>query len=554
MYAVIRGRQDRGTSGVTNLHPHDFCAPFDSAVQLQLLHAPTTMSAALGAPPGGLADSMVSESFLAVPDVASPPMPDWQMYSFSAERTFTRARPTSSAPRRTPPPTATSTPTCAAPRRRASGQLAVSIAWSAQPATHERAARAAEASAAGASSFITAHARGKPLEGAQPRCPAPRSLRVGEHVRADELDPNAPQDAPLLAAGARRPRGRQGRVPRARLANQLQWVRGGGGARPHAASTSAARGRSSESPPPTSGSSLRRRPHPAADARAAKAEAQRRGGDDDDDDDADERGAKQKGRLRAGGDGAREQEVAKATRSYVTQTGDFVREPIADSEQPHRAHRTARPPRSPCPPLSPITPDGAHAAPPDAHPPPTPARPPATSRAHLLACASVEPLDLDFAFLFKLCAPRRKLLPRRRERQAQPGSADVPRKIEVLVQSAVDLPVRGGDGAKPLHPFVEVSFQGQTMATELKGGPNPMWNQMLHLELTAPGGDWSQKALINLHDELTFNVFDKVKTAEADAREANVRRCATSAAGSAASRCRSPRSTATARSRARSRS
>ena len=135
----------------------------------------------------------------------------------------------------------------------------------------------------------------------------------------------------------------------------------------------------------------------------------------------------------------------------------------------------------------------------------------------------MEPLDLDFAFLFKLCAPRRKLLPRRRERQAQPGSADVPRKIEVLVQSAVDLPVRGGDGAKPLHPFVEVSFQGQTMATELKGGPNPMWNQMLHLELTAPGGDWSQKALINLHDELTFNVFDKVKTAEADAREANVR-------------------------------
>ena len=91
------------------------------------------------------------------------------------------------------------------------------------------------------------------------------------------------------------------------------------------------------------------------------------------------------------------------------------------------------------------------------------------------------------------------------------------------MQSAVDLPVRGGDGAKPLHPFVEVSFQGQTMATELKGGPNPMWNQMLHLELTAPGGDWSQKALINLHDELTFNVFDKVKTAEADAREANVR-------------------------------
>ena len=195
MYAVILvDGKIVGTSGVTNLHPHDFCAPFDSAVQLQLLHAPTTMSVQLWERRlGGLADSMVSESFLAVPDVASPPMPDWQMYSFSAERTFTpRAAYQLGAKEDAAADSDLDADVRRLPRRCVSGQLAVSIAWSAQPATHERAARAAEASAAGASSFITAHARGKPLEGAHAAMPgALDPLRVGEHVRADELDPNA---------------------------------------------------------------------------------------------------------------------------------------------------------------------------------------------------------------------------------------------------------------------------------------------------------------------------------------------------------------------------
>ena len=363
MYAVILvDGKIVGTSGVTNLHPHDFCAPFDSAVQLQLLHAPTTMSVQLWERRlGGLADSMVSESFLAVPDVASPPMPDWQMYSFSAERTFTpRAAYQLGAKEDAAADSDLDADVRRLPRRCVSGQLAVSIAWSAQPATHERAARAAEASVAGASSFITAHARGKPLEGAHAAMPgALDPLRVGEHVRADELDPNAPQDAPLLSLLARADRaGAKGAFRAHRLANQLQWVRGGA-----AALSDRTRLLDFRRTRPLEWSRLPadERIVPPTDAliprrmrELLKPEAQRRGGDDDDDDDADERGAKQKGRLRAWvATVLARQEVAKATRSYVTQTGDFVREPIADSEPPHRAHRTARPLRSPCPlPLS----------------------------------------------------------------------------------------------------------------------------------------------------------------------------------------------------------
>ena len=63
----------------------------------------------------------------------------------------------------------------------------MSIAWSAQPATHERAARAAEAP----TSFLASRARsggggmGGAHEGAHAAMPgALDPLRVGEHVRA----------------------------------------------------------------------------------------------------------------------------------------------------------------------------------------------------------------------------------------------------------------------------------------------------------------------------------------------------------------------------------
>ena len=343
---------------------------------------------------GGLADSMVAESFLAVPDVASPPMPDWQMYSFSAERTFTpRAAYQLGAKEDAAADSDLDADVRRLPRRCVSGQLAVSIAWSAQPATHERAARAAEASAAGASSFITAHARGKPSRVHTPRCPA-RSIRCGWASTC------APTSSTRTLRRTRRCsrcwRAPATRAPRARPARTASPTSSSGCAAARrrsptarGSSTSVARGRSSGVAfPPTSGSSLRPTPSSRGGcAKLLKPEAQRRGGDDDDDD-ADERGAKQKGGCARGWRRCREAGGGEATRSYVTQTGDFVREPIADSEQPHRAHRPARPLRSPPPSLSLPLLQTVHTP---RHPPPAPARPPATSRAHLFACASWNP-------------------------------------------------------------------------------------------------------------------------------------------------------------------
>ena len=138
MYAVILvDGKIVGTSGVTNLHPHDFCAPFDSAVQLQLLHAPTTMSVQLWSAASAAWPTVWSLN-------RSSPSPA------SRRRRCPTGRCTPSAPngrsRRGPPTVgardaaaeATSTPTCGGRRAAASGQSR-SPSRMAQPATHERA-------------------------------------------------------------------------------------------------------------------------------------------------------------------------------------------------------------------------------------------------------------------------------------------------------------------------------------------------------------------------------------------------------------------------------
>ena len=52
-------------------------------------------------------------------------------------------------------------------------------------------------------------------------------------------------------------------------------------------------------------------------------------------------------------------------------------------------------------------------------------------------------------------------------------------------QAGVDLPVRSEDEERT-RPFVEVSFQGQTKGTIIKAGANPMWNQLIRLDMSAP--------------------------------------------------------------------
>jgi len=102
------------------------------------------------------------------------------------------------------------------------------------------------------------------------------------------------------------------------------------------------------------------------------------------------------------------------------------------------------------------------------------------------------------------------------------GNSATPRTLEVVVQNGYDLPVRS-EGEGSTRPFVEISFQGQMRSTSVKAGANPIWNQLIRLEMTAPGGDWSQGALVSLPDEISFNLFDSVRKSEQNARESNVR-------------------------------
>ena len=45
----------------------------------------------------------------------------------------------------------------------------------------------------------------------------------------------------------------------------------------------------------------------------------------------------------------------------------------------------------------------------------------------------------------------------------------------------------------------------------------------MHLPMSVPEGDWSQRALLDMRDEVSFNLFDQTRKTEGDAREANVR-------------------------------
>ena len=133
---------------------------------------------------------------------------------------------------------------------------------------------------------------------------------------------------------------------------------------------------------------------------------------------------------------------------------------------------------------------------------------------------SQEVVSINCLALLNKFAPRRKLLPQRRARTPEPGSASTLRQLEIVVQAGVDLPVRVDDESGT-SPFVEVTFQGAKKATILKVGANPIWNQLIHLEMNAPGGDWSQQALVSLPDEISFNLFDNVRKSEQNVREKN---------------------------------
>ena len=208
---LVGGRVACGVGRAT-VHPHDFSVRFDASVQLRLLVRPATLALQVWQRRmGGLADRLVSEVFLAVPATASPVMPQWQHYAFADERSFQplRERADAAAEERAAAGESQEgldgvTPVA---RNVLSGALEVLAAWTTRPA--DKLAGGAHASAAQELALASA---------------ALDAQHMWSAVMPDELDPNAPQDVPLLALLARTERGSMAGMFRA-MRNQaaLQW-------------------------------------------------------------------------------------------------------------------------------------------------------------------------------------------------------------------------------------------------------------------------------------------------------------------------------------------
>nr|CAD7259785.1 unnamed protein product [Timema shepardi] len=109
---------------------------------------------------------------------------------------------------------------------------------------------------------------------------------------------------------------------------------------------------------------------------------------------------------------------------------------------------------------------------------------------------SVGTLGLTFMKWFQ---PKRPLRPVRKERKKVTVHSLAGQEVKIIINivQAFDVPVRkdidtvanwtGSQSQKtavvPVHPFVEVSFQGMTVRTTAAEGSNPTWNQELQMPL-----------------------------------------------------------------------
>ena len=445
LYAVllVDGRVV-GQAETRLLHPFDFCARFNASLQLHLLHAPHTLSLQLWQRKfSGLADVMMSEVFLAVPDVASPAAPRWQHYTFASNRTFggehARGTSTTQAVR--------DGEISIHPVRCLCGQVNVSVAWATPPASRGTGLSAASYSA------LTSRGDANLDSGSLD------PTRVRHHIRTEDLDPNAPQDVPLLALLARSSRESRRGFRAFRFGRELQMIKDWMFSdRQQLLQLRRDRPHDWHLLPPEA----RAVPHRDAEIPAQMRELLQGGAIAFDADD-DVEDSRHKSKIRSWAKSVKaKQQRAHATKEYVLTTEDVVREPLLEVE--------------------------------------------------------VEPFDLN-AILENAFTPRRKLLPRARARKPEAGS-DVPRKVEIVVVDGSDMPIRVGGNSRA-RLFVEVSFQGKTKSTELKTGASPIWNQRIDFDLSVPNNDWTQQALMNMSADVCFNLFDRVERSERDERETN---------------------------------
>ncbi|XP_068174546.1 coiled-coil and C2 domain-containing protein 2A isoform X2 [Antennarius striatus] len=133
--------------------------------------------------------------------------------------------------------------------------------------------------------------------------------------------------------------------------------------------------------------------------------------------------------------------------------------------------------------------------------------------------------------IFKIAEPKRMLKPQKKERKKVTAQnlSDGDIKIVINIMRAYNIPTRRPQSNKSgqashtaiqdrdwlinqvqVRPFVEVSFQRTMFQTSTADGPNPMWNEELHLPFSAPNGDYSTASLQSVRDEVFINLFDEV--------------------------------------------
>nr|CAD7605064.1 unnamed protein product [Timema genevievae] len=132
-------------------------------------------------------------------------------------------------------------------------------------------------------------------------------------------------------------------------------------------------------------------------------------------------------------------------------------------------------------------------------------------------------LGLTFMKWFQ---PKRPLRPVRKERKKVTVHSLAGQEVKIIVNivQAFDVPVRkdidtvanwtGSQSQKtdvvPVHPFVEVSFQGMTVRTTAAEGSNPTWNQELQMPLRPISGDFSPTNLQSIQDHIYLHLYDEI--------------------------------------------
>ncbi|XP_014248384.1 coiled-coil and C2 domain-containing protein 2A [Cimex lectularius] len=112
----------------------------------------------------------------------------------------------------------------------------------------------------------------------------------------------------------------------------------------------------------------------------------------------------------------------------------------------------------------------------------------------------------------KWLQPKRPLRPKRKGRKKLPVKSLVGQQLEIMVNigRAFEVPVRKEEDKTSedfqvvaVRPFVEVTFQDQRRRTPTGEGPNPTWNQDLHIPVHCPAG------IQSVQDSLHFHLYDE---------------------------------------------